>query len=127
MRTLARGRPIRRALGKQSRDEGEPLATPRRNAGPSSVTPTIGGAAMSTSEDRSSDVSDMESVKNVDLKLEVVVLPVSDVERAKAFYGGLGWRLDADFSFDNGFRVVQFTPPGSDASIQFGRASCRER
>jgi catechol 2,3-dioxygenase-like lactoylglutathione lyase family enzyme len=75
---------------------------------------------MSTSEDRSSDASDMESVKNVDLKLEVVVLPVSDVDRAKAFYGGLGWRLDADFSFDNGFRVVQFTPPGSDASIQFG-------
>jgi catechol 2,3-dioxygenase-like lactoylglutathione lyase family enzyme len=75
---------------------------------------------MSTSEDRSSDASDMESVKNVDLKLEVVVLPVSDVDRAKEFYGGLGWRLDADFSFDNGFRVVQFTPPGSDASIQFG-------
>jgi len=75
---------------------------------------------MSMSEDRSSDAGDMESVKNVDLKLEVVVLPVSDVDRAKAFYGGLGWRLDADFSFDNGFRVVQFTPPGSDASIQFG-------
>jgi catechol 2,3-dioxygenase-like lactoylglutathione lyase family enzyme len=75
---------------------------------------------MSTSEDRSSDASDMESVKNVDLKLEVVVLPVSDVDRAKAFYGGLGWRLDADFSFDNGFRVVQYTPPGSGASIQFG-------
>ncbi len=75
---------------------------------------------MSMSEDRSSDAGDMESVKNVDLKLEVVVLPVSDGDRAKAFYGGLGWRLDADFSFDNGFRVVQFTPPGSDASIQFG-------
>src|SRR6266700_6090141 len=75
---------------------------------------------MSTSEDRSSDVSDMESVKNVDLKLEVVVLPVSDVERAKALYGGLRWRLDADFSFDNGFRVVQFTPPGSGWSVQFG-------
>ncbi len=48
----------------------------------------------------------------VDLKLEVVVIPVSDVNRAKEFYGKLGWRLDADFSFDNGFRVVQFTPPG---------------
>src|SRR5262245_62554592 len=57
----------------------------------------------------------------VDLKLEVVVIPVSDVDRAKEFYGGLGWRLDADFAFDNGFRVVQFTPPGSDCSIQFGR------
>src|ERR1700689_4765014 len=56
----------------------------------------------------------------VDLKLEVVVIPVSDVNRAKEFYGNLGWRLDADFHFDNGFRVVQFTPPGSGCSIQFG-------
>jgi catechol 2,3-dioxygenase-like lactoylglutathione lyase family enzyme len=55
-----------------------------------------------------------------DLKLEVVVIPVSDVDRAKGFYGGLGWRLDADFPFDNGFRVVQFTPPGSGCSVQFG-------
>ena len=55
-----------------------------------------------------------------DLKLEVVVIPVSDVDRAKEFYAGLGWRLDADFPFDNGFRVVQFTPPGSGCSIQFG-------
>jgi catechol 2,3-dioxygenase-like lactoylglutathione lyase family enzyme len=61
-----------------------------------------------------------EKVKNVDLKLEVVVIPVSDVDRAKEFYGGLGWRLDADFPFDNGFRVVQFTPPGSGCSVQFG-------
>jgi len=60
------------------------------------------------------------SVRKVDLKLEVVAIPVSDVDRAKEFYGGLGWRLDADFPFDNGFRVVQFTPPGSGASIQFG-------
>ena len=56
----------------------------------------------------------------VDQKLEVLVVPVSDVERAKQFYGNLGWRLDADFPFDNGFRVVQFTPPGSGCSIQFG-------
>jgi catechol 2,3-dioxygenase-like lactoylglutathione lyase family enzyme len=56
----------------------------------------------------------------VDLKLEVVVIPVSDADRAKEFYGSLGWRLDADFPFDNGFRVVQFTPPGSGCSIQFG-------
>ena len=55
-----------------------------------------------------------------DLKLEAVVIPVSDVDRAKAFYGGLGWRLDADFPFDNGFRIVQFTPPGSGCSLQFG-------
>jgi catechol 2,3-dioxygenase-like lactoylglutathione lyase family enzyme len=56
----------------------------------------------------------------VDLKLEVVVLPVSDVDRAKRFYGSLGWRPDADFAFDNGFRVVQFTSPGSGCSVQFG-------
>jgi catechol 2,3-dioxygenase-like lactoylglutathione lyase family enzyme len=59
-------------------------------------------------------------VGTVDMKLEVVVIPVSDVDRAKAFYGRLGWRLDADFQFDNGFRVVQFTPPGSGSSVQFG-------
>jgi catechol 2,3-dioxygenase-like lactoylglutathione lyase family enzyme len=60
------------------------------------------------------------NVKNVDLKLEAVVIAVSDVDRAKDFYGNLGWRLDADFAFDNGFRVVQFTPPGSGCSVQFG-------
>ncbi len=49
-----------------------------------------------------------------------MVIPVADADRSKAFYAGLGWRLDADFSFDNGFRVVQFTPPGSPCSIQFG-------
>ena len=54
------------------------------------------------------------------MKLEVVVIPVSDVDRAKEFYTKLGWRLDADFPFDNGFRVVQFTPPGSGCSVQFG-------
>ena len=62
----------------------------------------------------------MSTTTNVDLKLEVVVIPVSNADRAKDFYASLGWRLDADFSFDNGFRVVQFTPPGSPASIQFG-------
>jgi catechol 2,3-dioxygenase-like lactoylglutathione lyase family enzyme len=59
-------------------------------------------------------------VARVDMKLEAVVIPVSDVDRAKEFYGKLGWRLDADFPFDNGFRVVQFTPPGSGCSVQFG-------
>ncbi len=56
----------------------------------------------------------------VELKLEVVVIPVSDVDRAKRFYGGLGWRLDADFAVGDTFRVVQFTPPGSPSSIHFG-------
>jgi catechol 2,3-dioxygenase-like lactoylglutathione lyase family enzyme len=55
------------------------------------------------------------------MKLEVVVIPVADVERAKRFYGGLGWRLDADFAVDDAFRVVQFTPPGSPCSIHFGK------
>lgn len=56
----------------------------------------------------------------MNMKLEAVVLPVADVDRSKSFYQALGWRLDADFPFDNGFRVVQFTPPGSECSIQFG-------
>ncbi|MDW6024282.1 glyoxalase [Mesorhizobium sp. BAC0120] len=56
-----------------------------------------------------------------ELKLEVVVIPVSDVDRAKRFYGGLGWRLDADFANGDDFRVVQFTPPGSPTSIHFGK------
>jgi catechol 2,3-dioxygenase-like lactoylglutathione lyase family enzyme len=55
-----------------------------------------------------------------DLRLEAAVIPVADTDRSKAFYVGLGWRLDADFAFDNGFRVVQLTPPGSPASVQFG-------
>ena len=66
------------------------------------------------------DVTDSSSATTTEMKLEVVVIPVSDVDRAKAFYAGLGWRLDADFRFENGFRVVQFTPPGSGCSIQFG-------
>ena len=56
----------------------------------------------------------------MDMRLEVVVLPVSDVDRAKAFYERLGWRLDADFPVEDGYRVVQLTPPGSAASIIFG-------
>jgi len=59
-------------------------------------------------------------VGSLDMRLEVLVIPVSDVDRAKQFYGGLGWKLDADFAFDDGFRVIQFTPPGSRASVLFG-------
>jgi predicted enzyme related to lactoylglutathione lyase len=57
----------------------------------------------------------------LDYKLEVVVLPVTDVDRAKSFYASLGWREDADFTAPDGLRVVQFTPPGSEASIIFGK------
>jgi len=57
----------------------------------------------------------------IDLKLEVVVIPVSDVDRAKAFYVKLGWRLDADFAAGDVWRVIQFTPPGSACSVIFGK------
>src|SRR3954470_1244826 len=57
----------------------------------------------------------------IDMKLEVVVIPVSDVDRAKEFYGRLGWRLDGDFTAGNDWRGVQFTPPGSGCSVIFGK------
>ena len=57
----------------------------------------------------------------VDMKLEVVVIPVADVDRAKSFYNGLGWRLDADFTAGDDWRVIQFTPPGSGCSVIFGK------
>jgi catechol 2,3-dioxygenase-like lactoylglutathione lyase family enzyme len=59
-------------------------------------------------------------VERIDMKFEVAVIPVADVDRSKEFYTKLGWRLDADYPYDNGFRVVQFTPPGSGCSVQFG-------
>jgi catechol 2,3-dioxygenase-like lactoylglutathione lyase family enzyme len=67
-----------------------------------------------------SEPTSCASAERVEMKLEVVVIPVTDVDRSKEFYSKLGWRLDADFPFDNGFRVVQFTPPGSACSVQFG-------
>ena len=57
---------------------------------------------------------------NMDMKFEIVVIPVADVDRAKAFYARLGWRLDADFGDGKGFRLIQFTPPGSSCSVIFG-------
>ena len=75
---------------------------------------------MGTTTESASDLTKDLNAYTVDLKLEVVVIPVADVDRSKDFYSGLGWRLDADFGFDNGFRVVQFTPPGSPSSVQFG-------
>ena len=75
---------------------------------------------MSSTETRNQGETATRSAGTVDLKLEVVVIPVADVDRAKEFYAGLGWRLDADFPFDNGFRVVQLTPAGSGTSVQFG-------
>jgi len=60
-----------------------------------------------------------DNAARVDTKFEIVVIPVSDVDRAKQFYQGLGWRLDADYAAE-GFRVIQFTPPGSECSVIFG-------
>src|ERR1700722_12889862 len=73
---------------------------------------------MSTDEVRSNDAT---SAAGVDTKLEIVVIPVSDVDRAKEFYAKLGWRLDADYDNGKDFRVIQFTPPGSGCSIIFGK------
>jgi len=67
------------------------------------------------------DSTQIHAAATVDLKLEVVVIPVSDVDRAKRFYEGLGWRLDADFSGADSWRGVQVTPPGSPCSIHFGK------
>jgi catechol 2,3-dioxygenase-like lactoylglutathione lyase family enzyme len=75
---------------------------------------------MSSVEQRSEPAVRTPAGATTDLKLEVVVIPVSDVDRAKEFYERLGWRLDADFADDQGFRIVQFTPHGSACSIQFG-------
>jgi catechol 2,3-dioxygenase-like lactoylglutathione lyase family enzyme len=75
---------------------------------------------MSTIEKRS-EAAAAQSARKLDMKLEVVVIPVSDVDRAKEFYSKLGWRLDAEFGSGEDFRIMQFTPPGSGASVIFGK------
>lgn len=75
---------------------------------------------MSSVDVSSESAAGTPPVKAGEFKLEVVVLAVSDVDRARNFYAGLGWRLDADIAQGADFRVVQFTPPGSGCSIQFG-------
>jgi catechol 2,3-dioxygenase-like lactoylglutathione lyase family enzyme len=75
---------------------------------------------MNSVEVSSESAAGTPPVNAGEFRLEVVVVPVSDVDRAKEFYGGLGWRLDADVAHGEGFRLVQFTPPGSGCSIQFG-------
>lgn len=74
-----------------------------------------------TATHKSSNNATTAKSATVDLKLEVVVLPVSDVDRAKRFYTDLGWRLDADFAASDSFRVIQLTPPGSHCSVIFGK------
>jgi len=72
-------------------------------------------------EIQASNAAGEASVAKVDMKFEIVVIPVSDVDRAKEFYARLGWRLDADYDNGKDFRVIQFTPPGSGSSVIFGR------
>jgi catechol 2,3-dioxygenase-like lactoylglutathione lyase family enzyme len=76
--------------------------------------------AMSTDGTISNDATGSGGVTNITMKLEVVVIPVSNADRAKEFYSRLGWRLDADRAVGDNFRLIQFTPPGSGSSIQFG-------
>ena len=76
---------------------------------------------MTITEARSESAADAASVRSVDMKLEIVIIPVSDVDRAKAFYASLGWRQDAEFDAGPDFRIMQFTPPGSGCSVIFGR------
>lgn len=76
---------------------------------------------MSSAKASSDAAIEPRRAQTADMKLEVVVIPVADVERAKRFYGDLGWRLDGDFVVGNEFRGVQFTPPGSPCSIHFGK------
>jgi catechol 2,3-dioxygenase-like lactoylglutathione lyase family enzyme len=75
---------------------------------------------MNGTQLRSETAGVTSQARRLDMKLEVVVIPVADVERAKRFYIDLGWRVDADFVVDRDFRVMQFTPPGSPCSIHFG-------
>src|SRR5271168_1967362 len=76
---------------------------------------------MSTLSATNNDPLSGASAAKVDMKFEVIVIPVSDVDRAKEFYGRLGWRLDADYDSGADYRVIQFTPPGSGCSVIFGR------
>lgn len=70
---------------------------------------------------RNEVASDVSCAGTLEMKIEVIVLPVSDADRAKRFYHDLGWRLDLDFRAEDGYRVIQFTPPGSGCSIIFGK------
>jgi catechol 2,3-dioxygenase-like lactoylglutathione lyase family enzyme len=76
---------------------------------------------MSSTQVRSETSTGTPRARGIDMTLEVVVIPVSDVDRAKSFYGNLGWRLDADFAAGDDWRVIQFTPPGSGCSVIFGK------
>jgi catechol 2,3-dioxygenase-like lactoylglutathione lyase family enzyme len=74
-----------------------------------------------TTQTINEDATQTRTASTVDQKLEVVVIPVADVDRAKRFYEGLGWRLDADFANGDDWRLVQLTPPGSPCSVLLGK------
>src|SRR5687767_14448061 len=76
---------------------------------------------MSSTQTMNEQAPQTPTAATVDLKVEVVVLPVSDVDRAKRFYESLGWRMDADFAAGDAWRLVQMTPPGSPCSVMFGK------
>jgi catechol 2,3-dioxygenase-like lactoylglutathione lyase family enzyme len=76
---------------------------------------------VSRAQPQNETAGESRQAPKVDMKLEIVVIPVSDVDRAKRFYDALGWRLDADFAAGDDFRVIQFTPPGSGCSVIFGK------
>ena len=76
---------------------------------------------MSSTQTRGETATETPRARTADMKLEVILIPVSDVDRAKRFYGALGWRLDADFAGGDDWRVIQFTPPGSGCSVIFGK------
>ena len=82
---------------------------------------------MSSTQENSDDAGGTSRVKNLDMKPEVAVIPVSDVDRAKEFYGRLGWRLDADVAAGDDVRLIQYTPPGSGCSVQLAPTSPRPR
>jgi catechol 2,3-dioxygenase-like lactoylglutathione lyase family enzyme len=77
--------------------------------------------ANATYETQANDAASEASVAKVDMKFEIIVIPVSDVDRAKEFYARLGWRLDADYDNGKDFRIIQLTPPGSACSVIFGK------
>ncbi len=82
---------------------------------------------MTDLRDEAKGATTSAAARSIDMKSEVTAIPVSDIDRAKRFYGSLGWRLDGDFVVGDTFRGAQFTPPGSPASIHFGKGSRRRR
>jgi catechol 2,3-dioxygenase-like lactoylglutathione lyase family enzyme len=83
--------------------------------------PNLTEVRMSSTEPSGNVATEKPEIGTIDMKLEVVTLPVSDVDRAKSFYQSLGWRLDADLAFGDDIRAVQLTPPRSGCSISFGK------